>query len=71
VGWLWAIRLTQSFPIADNPTTTPAGTILLYPQQCHPERSEGSAFVFESFKVALLPGWRQYLNPASCGAIRE
>jgi hypothetical protein len=37
----------------------PFGAIILHPQQCHPERSEGSAAFFESFKVALLPAWRQ------------
>jgi len=37
---------------------------LLYPQQCHPERSEGSAVAFEIFNVAILPSRRRYIrNP--------
>jgi len=33
-----------------------------YPLPCHPERNEGSAFAFESFKVALLPSWRPHIR---------
>ena len=36
----------------------PSGTIILCPQQCHPERSEGSAVAFGSSKVTLLPSRR-------------
>jgi hypothetical protein len=46
--------------LATNRPERSSGTILFYPQHCHPERSEGSAVAFESFKAALLPDRRQY-----------
>jgi len=36
----------------------PFDSIILYTQQCHPERSEGSAVAFESLKAALIPSRR-------------
>jgi hypothetical protein len=58
--------------LAANRPQWPLGTIILYPQECHPERSEGSAVAFENSKAALLPNWRRHmcnLDSGPCGII--
>jgi len=46
------------------------GTIIPYPPKCHPERSEGSAVVFETFKLVSLPDGRQFNPNGRNGAAR-
>ena len=59
-----AVVTLRGCPDSQLPDRRPFATMLirhhlLYPQQCHPERSEGSAVAFEIFNVAILPSRRR------------
>jgi hypothetical protein len=48
-----------------QPQCPPGDITIPHPQQCHPERSEGSAVAVASFKVPKLPNWRQFRSSAT------